>query len=341
MILLTEAIERYSLAAGDHGIRVSRRRRTQTATRALAAIDRRLAPLRLPAELHALWANWSPQSFGPLFFDGLYSLADVERVYDRDAVLGFPRACVPVANIEKAGVWVELATPDHPGGRVYHTFYDDGQLQLWCVDLSTLIHLVAETIERGGVKDPESLRPWLDVATFDEVRLERTAELLAMPDEWRVPVDRPDAWPAHWADAQNKVANPPEEIDLRARATHTVADFDDARSRSRVTAILHGRITGTASGGPVDGLIVSLTDDSGTIQAYVSGEVERSIAELDPARRVEVEVLGEPTVIPSAEERTFLLRRNLEDLSIGHLRLLSQMRKLDVTAAVLKLRPLD
>jgi hypothetical protein len=338
VILLEEAIERYSLAARDFGIRIERHRRVQQAARAMVTIERELGELRLPAELRHLWINYLPHTFGSLFFDGLYRPEDALRVYERDVALGHPRACLPVAHIEKAGVWLELETPEHPGGRVYHTFYDDAQLQLWCVDLSTLIHLLAETIERGGVNRRGATQPWIDVGVFDHLRLERTAEMLAMPDEWRVPVVRREAWPPHWRSAQG---NGPSGPALPGEGrTHTVADFDQACDRGRVTATLEARITGLVSGGPIEGLVLQVSDETGSVQLYAPAEVEQVVAELGFGEPALLDVIGEPPEWGDRAGKGFMLRRNVEDLSLGHLRLLAQMRKLDVSAAILAVRPM-
>jgi hypothetical protein len=335
VILLEEAIERYALAAGDLGIRVERQRRLQQAARNVVQIERHIGELRLPAEVRHLWTHYVPQSFGSVFFDGLYRPEEVLRTYERDVGLGYPLACLPLAYIEKAGVWIELETPHHPGGRIYHTFYDDAELQLWCVDLSTLTHLLAETIEHGGVKEPRTSRPWIDVAVFDELRLKRTVETLAMPDEWRIPVKNRAAWPQHWRAAEGLG---PVVAPTRRGPTHTVEAFNSARQVGRVMGTLVGRITGLASGGPIDGLVLNLSDDTSSVQLYASVEIERAVTELGFGVPAEFDVIGEPQGWGSESGRAFMLRRSFEDLSTGHLRLLAQMRKLDVSAAVTAIR---
>lgn len=336
MILLEEAVERYALAASDFGIRVSRRRSARQAHRELAQFEKQLPGLRLPAEVRHLWATWQPQSFGSLLFDGLYRLEEVGSVHRRDISLGFPSVCLPLTYIEKAGVWVELETDEHPGGRIYHTYYDDAALQLWCVGVSGLLHLVSETIESGGVNDPGSGLPWLDHAVFESVRLERTADLLALPDEWRVNVAEPDTWPSHWR-ASGDGTTP-----AKGGPTHTVAEFDQAREQARTIGTLVGEITGLVTGGPIDGTVATLTDETGSIQVYGSVEVERAFAGLEVGARREVDVIGEPSARgfrPRRTTRDFMLRRTNEELSARQLRLLEQMRRLDVDVAVTAVRP--
>ena len=335
VILLEEAVERYALAASDFGIRVTRRRKSRQAHRFLADFEKQLSGLRLPAEVRHLWATWQPESFGSLLFDGLYRLDEVSRVHDRDTALGYPRVCLPLTYIEKAGVWVELETPEHPGGRIYHTYYDDAALQLWCVGVSGLLHLVAETIESGGVNDPQSGRPWLDHAIFESVRLERTADLLALPDEWRVDVRQPDSWPSHWQSADG---NQPKR---GADPTHTVAEFDQVREQGRTQGTLVGEITSLVAGGPIDGTVATLTDGTGSIQVYGSVEVEQAFAGLEIGSRRVVDVIGEPSARgsrPRKGTRNFMLRRTYEDLSADQLRLLEQMRKLDIAVAITAVR---
>ncbi len=338
MILLEEAVERYSLAASDFGISVSRRKKKRQTSRQILALEKELEGLRLPAELAYLLSTWTPESFGSLFFDGLYRLDEILGVHSRDTALGYPRVCLPLCYIEKAGVWVELETPEHPGGRVYHTYYDNAQLQLWCVSISDLVHLVAETIESSGVNEPDSTKPWLDHAVFESVRLERTTELLAMPDEWRVKVSEDDNWPAHWRHAEefHQVASSNKQ-----GATHSIADFDKARETGRLNGTIVGEVTGLISGGPVDGTVATLDDGTGSIQVYASVEVERAFAELEIGSRHEVDVIGEPSARgarPSEESRNFMLRRSYEELSANQLRLLEQMRKLDISVAVTAVR---
>ncbi len=341
MILLEEAIERYKLAVRDFGIGVERHRRATLAARSVVQVERRIRDLRLPAELRHLWLTYTSSSFGSLFFDGLYRPDEALRVYERDVSLGYPRAVFPLAYIERAGIWVELETEEHPGGRIYHTFYDDAELQLWCVDLSTLTHLLAETIEHGGVNEPASDRPWIDVGVFDHLRLERTAEMLAMPDEWRIPVPNRNAWPQHWRGADGlaprtdaKSASPTHTV-----PTHTIASFNDERESGPVSGTIVARITGLVSGGPIDGLVLNVSDDSGSLQLYAAAEIERSVSEIGFGTPAQFDVIGEPHGAGSQSGRSPMLRRSFEDLSVGHLRLLAQMRKLDVSAAVTAIRP--
>ncbi|MFT7597704.1 MAG: hypothetical protein ACI8TP_000624 [Acidimicrobiales bacterium] len=339
MILLEEAVERYALVASDFGISVSRRKKIKGIGRQLGDLERAMGGLRLPAELHHLWSTWLPQSFGSLFFDGLYRVDEVRAVHDRDTALGYPMVCAPMAYIEKAGVWVELETPEHPGGRIYHTYYDQAELQLWCVGVSDLLHLVSETIESGGVNDPDSARPWLDHGIFESVRLDQTVDLLAMPDEWRIDVQRPDTWPGHWQGVQGD-AHPSSKLQGR---THSIAEFDKARDRGRVSGTLVGEVTGLITGGPIDGTVATIADDSGSIQVYASVEVERAFAELVVGSRREIDVIGEPAargLRPRKGTRNFMLRRKYEELSANQLRLLEQMRKLDVTVAATAVRTL-
>lgn len=335
MILLEEAIERYRLAVRDFGIGVERHRRVTQAARSVVQVERRIGDLRLPAELRHLWLSYASPSFGSLFFDGVYRPEDALRIYERDVSLGYPRAVMPLAYIERAGIWVELETPEHPGGRIYHTFYDDAELQLWCVDLSTLTHLVAETIEQRGVNEPTSERPWIDVGVFDHLRLERTVEMLAMPDEWRIPVPNRNLWPQHWRGAEGLAP----KTGVRSGPTHTIASFNDERASARVTGTIVARITGLVSGGPIDGLVLNVSDDSGSLQLYASADIERSVSEIGFGVPAEFDVIGEPHSAGGQPGRSSMLRRSFEDLSVGHLRLLAQMRKLDVSAAVTAIRP--
>lgn len=341
MILLEEAIERYKLAVRDFGIGVERHRRATQAARSVVQVERRIRDLGLPAELRHLWLTYTSPSFGSLFFDGVYRPDEALRVYERDVSLGYPRAVFPLAYIERAGIWVELETPEHPGGRIYHTFYDDAELQLWCVDLSTLTHLLAETVEQGGVNEPASERPWIDVGVFDHLRLERTAEMLAMPDEWRIAVPNRNAWPQHWRGAEGLA--PRTEVKAtgptHSGPTHTIAGFNDERESGRVSGTIVGRITGLVSGGPIDGLVLNVSDDSGSLQLYAAAEIERSVSEIGFGTPAEFDVIGEPQGAGSQSGRSSMLRRSFEDLSVGHLRLLAQMRKLDVSAAVTAIRP--
>ncbi len=334
MILLEEAISRYAVSAHDYGIRVRRHRRPHQAAGAVQDIEERLAPLRLPAELRSFWAEWSPRSFGSLFFDGLLPFEEAVAVYDRDVALGFPRVMMPLAYIENAGVWIELETPEHPGGRIYHTFYDDALLQLWCVDVSSLVHLVSEAVETGGVNDPDSMRPWLDVGVFDQVRLDRTEELLAMPDEWQVSIADREHWPAHWAAAE---ALPRVMIDLRGR-THTVTEFDQARASGRVSGTLVARVSGLISGAPMEGTLIDVTDGTGSIQLYVPVELEEAVRDIGLGGEVELDVIGEPSTDDRSIGGASMLRRGLDNFSMGHLRILGQMRRLDVSVAVTAIR---
>ncbi len=335
MILLEEAIERFALAASDFGIKVERHRRIQQSARSVAEIEGSIGDLRLPAELRYLWINYQVSSFGSLFFDGLHRLDEVRRIHARDASLGFPRACLPLACIEKAGVWIELETPEHPGGRIYHTFYDDAELQLWCVDLSTLTHLLAETIEQGGVNEPGSSRPWIDVSVFDHLRLERTVEMLAMPDEWRIPVQNRAIWPEHWRGQEKRSISTAGGPDSHPR---TIDDFNRQRESRRVTATINGRIMGLVSGGPIDGLVLNVSDETGSVQVYASAELERVVSEVGFGTPAAFDVIGEPHAWGESSGRNSMLRRNFGDLSLGHLRLLAQMRKLDVSVALTAIR---
>jgi hypothetical protein len=337
VILLEEAIERYAFASSEYGITLQRHPKPRHAARQVAHLESQLDGLRFSAELRHLWSQWRPESFGSLFFDGLYRPEEVLSIHERNTALGFPNVCLPLAYIEKAGVWIELETPDHPGGRIYHTYHADAELRLWCVGLSDLVHLVAETIERDGVNEPESAKPWLDHAMFESVRRSGTSELLAMPDEWRVQIDERSTWPRHWQSVE--ASRPPSQL-LQGR-THSVSDFDTSRERGRISGTLVGQITGLMAGGPIDGTVINFADESGSTQIYVPVEVERAVMGVGSGVRIEIDVMGEPSArgdLGGGDTRNFMLRRSFEELSASELRLLEQMRKLEIAVAATAVR---
>ena len=117
MILLHEAIERFNASARPYGLRVSPWRRKARAARLVGEIERSIAPLELPPELRNFWLSYDPSTVVRPALYGFIPLQVAQRRRNLDCPPA-PSALFPIADWAHSRVWIELATEDHPGGRL-------------------------------------------------------------------------------------------------------------------------------------------------------------------------------------------------------------------------------
>lgn len=343
MQLLDEAIERLTAALAPYGRNVGAVRNSRATSRALSTLRAALSPLRPPPELSEFWERWDADSFNEPVFDGLDTPARSLVMWRNHVELGYPRILLPIGSWTQGAIWLELESDAHPGGRVFHSWFDEGTIRLWTIGVSGLLDLVSETIEQYGTT--HRVAPTLDVHDlpdegFAAVLEATTASMLAPPGDWSVDLYQRDRWPAHWQEADGLDET---HWALRGR-THTVWEFDVAREQRTVAATLQAIWRNRAGGGSLDGSIGYLSDGSGRIQAYLPNSVDRN-AVVGPSGEVEVDVIAGPT---NGEGAHILLtacdflpvlgdQRALDDVLR---RLNEQMGSLDTSVMILAMRPI-
>ena len=152
MILLDEAIERFNKAVGPYGLGVSTWRRATKARRLVAEIESAIAPLELPIELRAFWLGHDPSSIVRPALDGFIALPDALKRRQIDCPPA-PMALFPLADWTHSRVWIELASQNHPGGRIFHSYHDESEVSLWAFGLSELFDLLSTAFERDMIDD--------------------------------------------------------------------------------------------------------------------------------------------------------------------------------------------
>ncbi len=339
MILLHEAIERFNDSARPYGIRVSPWRRRARAARLVSEIERVIAPLELPAELRTFWLTYDPSTVVRPALHGFIPLQEAKERRFLDCPPA-PRVLFPFADWTHSRVWVELATKDHPGGRVFHTYHDESEASLWAFGVSELFDLMSVAFDRDIIDDRQG---GLHARNFEAlVRRQLNQTVGAETPRRFEAVDR-SQFPAHWQLAEGLGH---DHFELRG-ATHSVATLQRERQDSEsVSATMQGRFTFDVGGGPLDGCVGTFADDSGSVQIFVphNAAVTGSLGE---AGRVEIDVVAmQPngSHLESLSARKDLEHALTADLSVDDqdlfMRLMQEMRNLDTSVVATALRPI-
>jgi len=237
-------------------------------------------------------------------------------------------------------VWVELATDQHPGGRIFHSYHDESEVSLWAFGLSGLFDLMSFAFERDLIDDR---RGGLHEQHFEIVVRKHIDKLLTGDAPRRFEAVDRSRFSPHWQHAEGL---PSDHFTLRG-ATHTVAALRDERAKSApVTATLQGRFELDVGGGPIQGCVGTFADESGEMQIFVPQPAAVRGA-IGAHGEVEIDVLA---MAPNGLDRHSLsARRELEHavaagwaLPEGEVlrRLVRQMRQLDTSIVATALRPI-
>lgn len=339
MILLHEAIERFNESAHPYGIRVSPWRRRARAARLVHEVERAIAPLELPPELRTFWSTYDPSTVVRPALHGFIPLQEAKerRLLDCPPA---PRALFPLADWTHSRVWVELATEDHPGGRIFHSYHDESEVSLWAFGISELFDLLSVAFERDIIDDRQGGLHSRNFEALVRRHLNQALDLGA-PRRFEA-VDR-SRFPAHWQGAEGLGH---DHFELRG-ATHTVAVLQGERKSSEsVSATMQGRFTLDVGGGPLDGCVGTFQDESGSMQIFVPHEAAVT-GSLGENGRVEIDVVAmQPN---GSHTESLSVRKDLEHaLTSGlpvddqdlFMRLMQEMRKLDTSVVATALRPI-
>lgn len=339
MILLNEAIERFNRAAHAYDVRISKWSRRAKVCEHIAEIDEALSPLKLPAELRAFWARWDPSSIRQPAFDGFIPLHHMVERREMESPLS-PAVLLPIADWTHSRIWMELASGDHPGGRIFHSYHDENEVSLWGFGMSGLLDLMSDAFERDLIDDRTGgfherhfsavVKRSLDSAIGDDVprRLEG--------------VDRSQFSP-HWLRGEGLA---PDHFALRG-TTHTVRSFRLERETSpQLRATLVGTYETSVGGGPLQGCVGTFSDDTGQLQVFVPRMTGLSGA-VGFEGAVEIDVLAvapNGTDLESLSAKADLQRAaNVGNYDYGNdliVRLFEQMKYLDTSIVVTGLRPI-
>ena len=339
MILLNEAIDRFNRSARPYGLGLASWRRRGKPARIVAEIERTIAPLELPGELRAFWSQYDPSSLVRPALDGFVAIEDA---LDRRAIdcPPAPLALFPFADWTHSRVWVELASNEHPGGRIFHSYHDESEASLWAFGISELFDLMSTAFDRDLIDDR---RGGLHAANFEALIRHHLNSTLEPGARRRFEAVDRSQFMAHWQHAEGLGA---DHFALKG-ATHTVTVLQDQRGTSEsVSATLQGRFELDVGGGPLDGCVGTFHDESGSIQVYVP-QAAAVTGSLGTNGRVEIDVVAmQPNGAPL---ESLSARKDLEHavgagLSMDDqdlfMRLMREMRQLDTSVVVTALRPM-
>lgn len=304
----------------------------------IADIEASIAPLELPVELRAFWARWNPAALVPPVFDGFIPLDHMVERREIDCP-PCPSILLPIADWAYARIWIELASEDHPGGRVFHSYHDESELSLWAFGLSGLLDLIAESFEQDAIDDRAGTFHVGQVERIIRCSLDETVPP-GMPRRFEG-VDR-SLFPAHWQRAEGLAD---DHFALRG-ATHTVESFLDEREvDTHVVATLMGSYQTSVGGGPLQGCVGTFEDFTGSLQVFVP-QVTAMAGAVGDDGAVEIDVMS---VAPNgAGLNSLTARTELQRAAEGGRldygkdmvqRLFEQMRYLDTSIVVTGMRP--
>ncbi len=344
MILVDEAVKRFNNAGAPYGVRVAPwGGRAKTRRKNLAHLDAlasAIAPLHLPVEFRAFLDRWDPASLEWPVFDGCIPVQHLveRRAMERPASSA---TLLPIADWNHGRIWIELASQDHPGGRIFHSYYDEGVLSLWGFGFSNLLDLLSDAFERDLIDDRTGS---LHERHFQAV-IKRSLDVLIGPDAPRTfaEFDR-YSYPEHWLRVEGLGA---DHFALRG-ATHSVEDFVIQRGQTAsVAATLVGTYENGVGGGPLRGSIGTFRDSSGSLQVFVP-QLTGLTGAIGTMGGVEIDVIA---VAPNGEGLQSLSARNelqravlagKSDYSNDIIvRLFEQMKDLDTSVVVTGMRPIN
>ncbi len=339
MILLDEAVERCNRSGRAYGVRIDPWTRRARARATLAEIEAELLPLELPLELRAFWSTWNPATLRSPAFDGFIPLDQIVERRDIDCP-PCPSILLPIADWAKARIWIELASEDHPGGRVFHSYHDESEVSLWGFGMSGLLDLISVAFERDAIDDRTGT---IDAHHMEQIIARSLDDVLPRQMPRRLEGTDRSRFPAHWQRAEGLS----EDHFVLRGATHSVEGFLDQREMdTQVVATLVGVYQTSVGGGPLHGCIGTFDDGTGSLQVFIP-QMTAMVGAVGHDGAVEIDVVA---VAPNGADLNSLSARN--DLQqAAHVglfdygndmmqRLFEQMKYLDTSIVVTSMRPI-
>lgn len=339
MILLDESVERFNRAGRAYGLRLDLWTRRTKARSILAEIEADIFPLELPVELRALWSRWNPSTLRSPAFDGFIPL---DQIVDRRAIdcPPCPSVLLPIADWSHARIWMELASEDHPGGRVFHSYHDESELSLWAFGMSALLDLISTALERDAIDDRTGM---IHARHMEQIIASALDDVLPPSAPRRVEGADRSRFPDHWQRAEGLS----EDHFVLRGATHTVAGFLEQRETdTQIAATLSGVYQTSVGGGPLHGCIGTFDDGTGSLQVFIP-QMTAVVGAVGHDGAVEIDVVA---VAPNGADLNSLSARN-ELQRAAHIgffdygkdmmeRLIEQMKYLDTSIVVTSMRPI-
>ncbi len=340
MGLLDDAIARCNLAAAPVGGELL----AQDEASGAAVVDtiRRLAaPAEATDDLLSFVRSWRTGDHSVLF-EWLMDADLLGTIRECDRANRYPHALMPVFMNYKGSVWVELATADHPGGRVFRGWYDEGGGRLIAHDLAEIIDLHSDVIEAGGLTvAPDGFVDFESAELEDRIAV-RLEGLPVVPGRDFSAYDRP-SWPEHWLALEGESA---ATWALRG-ATHTVAQLDEARETGTLNATVVATFRETSGGGGY-GSFGFISDDGARLSVYVPLEIAARLGHIHH-RLCELDVIAMPSngnaadsALPIAHESLrHVYPHDADGLAEVMRRMADEMARIDKSVVIVGARPIE
>ena len=241
----------------------------------LQAIEAAIAPLRLPAELRALWRLLQPHSVHltpyPALTDPAFALQCWREHLDLPGTT--PRLLFPLAYESHGFLLVELDDERLAGGAVFSWGYCGSPYTLQHASVSDYLHQLAQVWEQRDYEQAQlpdgSTHRNVDNRPFQQ----RAAELLAAGPPHPVYGrqtefdERPAQWPEHWLAAEGIT---PGDRQPKGR-TAFIGELGQAGPGAPVEGTIHALVTRVAIGSA--GARATVDDGTGVLDLWCPASV--------------------------------------------------------------------
>lgn len=245
-----------------------------------------IAPLRLPEALVRFYERVDPGALGiephprcsPLDF------ALQGWLQHRDGAPGMvPEVLFPLCYESWSFLFVELDTPDHPGGRLFDWSYGGSDFRLRFRSVPEWLGVLAEVVEAGAWTPLESASRGRPAIVPDPDVYARVAAKTLGSEALVVPEDA-ESWPPQW---HAKGVDP----DTEPRGpTHTISELRAAMAAGQVSATIAGGYSRVAVLAH-EGERLTVVDGTGALDVWCPASVARYHA-LGAADYIEFDVTG-------------------------------------------------
>lgn len=287
---IDEAIDRFALAVQRAGVAPVR---PPADTAVLAEVERRIAPLVLPAEARRLWERVDPRSLRleihPSLCDPAFSLEVWQRHNDENPGT-VPRPLFPLCYESHNFLFVELDDADGiGGGALFEWAYGGDLFKLRAYRVADWLESLAQLIEEGEPSPGGGSGPLLDWDRYIRIVSDRLEHSPRHP-VYGAPRPHPRyshigysvtfeedilAWPERW----RRLSGVINEDRAPRGATHTIAELMRAAERAAeqepgvglVRATIAGAVV--ALGGSRTGWEATVDDGTGQLRVWCPARV--------------------------------------------------------------------